>query len=147
MTWASAVGVVAGSLATVACVFVILWLVHRCLVLGDVSNEHLAAQLDAEHFRREAEEQRDAGLAKIAQLSATIDDQKTQLDQSRELLEKTHAKLVTVVDSATDADLADISRAVMGLSPKLPAASGAAASATSDRPATAETVSGTIQTK
>lgn len=140
MTWPTAIGVLGFSGAVISGVFVMLWIVRRCLMLGSDANDSRSAQIDAEHFKHEAEEQRDHALGEIFVLTSRTKQLEQQLEQARVLLEKHYQKLKENVDAVSDADLLDLSNAVMGLRAKVPTVGGTSPTTPVDDPTSTEAV-------
>lgn len=143
MNWAAATGLSAISVAVVALVVLILKLVWRILDLGNDNAEARNAQLDAEHFKREAEDQRDDAVTRAVKAENERDNALKALSAARAacatFIEKRKDELHEQIDAGTDDDLIALSHSVFG-SP-LPKASGSSESAAAGSGDPADTVS------
>jgi hypothetical protein len=118
VTWATAVGAlgIGGALTVLAVAFV--WLVRKCLDLGDETNTSHRAQLDAEHFKREAEDQRDEATARAVKAENERDAALRQLAAARAaavvVIDKRKEELQEQIDAGEDDDLVALSKRVFG---------------------------------
>lgn len=118
MDWATAVGVSGGSAAIIALVVALVMAVNRSYQHGQDALESRSAQLDAEHFKRDAEGLRDAALvaqkaAEGAQAALMLQLERAR-DAARKLLEMRQSELLKGIDHANADEITALSQAVFG---------------------------------
>jgi hypothetical protein len=91
----------------------------------------LEAQIEAEHFRREAEADRDTALRSVTELREQLKMKDEEIAGMGELVRRAQSRLKEHIDDADDADLLDLTRAVFGLRPR-EARGGEASSSSGD---------------
>jgi nitric oxide reductase large subunit len=121
MTWATAVGLAGGGVGVLALMIGFLMLVNRAYQRGEDALEARTAQLEAEHLRRAAEDDRDEAHKQLVVKSderdralAALTDREHQLAAAEQTILGLRK---ATIDAADGKDLVDAARAVLSRRP------------------------------